>query len=369
MQIPRLLVAMSLTVAACTHEPPLPPALPEEPVLLAPLLPLVMNEDQFPLLETSGMGIDGYQQLPPARRFAAPTSDTAVQPVRFVEPPVAPPERPKARALSLDKLIAQANQAAQVLPTEEGYFGGRAIYHYRYTPGKVYVIPTHPETFTKLYFPPSEQKATEPTLNEEVWKTEEASMGPPERRQYILAVRPKEGTPRADIALEMESGRSYFLRFVPSKTPMLAVTWELPLLGPAASPETHGTAPPYGTPGTRQPLLMPVDLARLHTGYRLEFKGNPSFVPLQVYDDGTRTIVKMKALTGNAPVVFTYKLDGSRGLVQFAPHTIPGDPTSAMYYVIENIWPKLELAGTDGASVFITRLSEGLTIAQPWTRH
>ena len=113
---------------------------------------------------------------------------------------------------------------------------------------------------------------------------------------------------------------------------------------------------------------MPVDLSSLHTGYKIEPKGTPGFVPTQVYDDATRTVVKMKAFAGNEPVVFTYKADGSRGLVQFAPYTVPGDTTRAMYYIIEGIWGKFELTGTDGASYLITRLSEGIPVAQPWQR-
>jgi type IV secretory pathway VirB9-like protein len=355
MRVPMiLLVVAGLQVVACTHEPQLPPALPEEPVIIEPLLQQSMQAQLITLLETPGRGTEGYWR----RRTP--------QPIRFTEPPDVRPERPKARALPLDKLIEQAHQAAQVLPSEEGYFGGRAIYRFPYLPGKISVIATNPQTFTKLYFPPGEKHVTLPTLNEEVWKTVDAYIGPPERMQYVLGVRPMEPNLRADIALEMESGHSYLLRFVPSKAAMLAVTWELPTAAPTVPAET--TAHPYGAPGAHQSHRMPVDLASLHTGYRIEPTGKPGFVPTQVYDDGTRTIVKMKAFAGNAPVVFTYKADGSRGLVQFAPYVIPGDPTRAMYYVIESIWPKIELAGTDGASVMITRVADGLTIAQPWQR-
>jgi hypothetical protein len=84
-------------------------------------------------------------------------------------------------------------------------------------------------------------------------------------------------------------------------------------------------------------MLMPVDLSSLHTGYKIEIKGQPTFVPTQVFDDSRRTLVKLKALTGNAPIVLTYKPDGSRGLVQFAPYAVPGDPNRMIFYVIESI--------------------------------
>jgi type IV secretory pathway VirB9-like protein len=359
MRVPLTLLAAGLAVMACAREPQLPPALPEPPVLLEPLLQPVSTTAVISLHETPSAIPDLYQHLRTAKR----------RPAMMVSlPPQQAPERPTGKPLPLETLVRRSNQAAQVVPTEQGYFGGKAIYRFGYIPGKIYVIPTNPSTFTKLYFPPGEKKATLPTLNEDLWKTLDATMGPPERTQYVLGVRPMEDHLRADMALEMESGRSYFLRFVPSTEPMLAVTWELPTMAPPFATEAQPTAHPSDTPGMRQPLLMPVDLASLHTGYQIELKGKPSFVPTQVYDDATRTIVKMKALTGNAPVVFTYKADGSRGLVQFAPYVVPGDQTRATYYIVENVWPKIELAGTDGASVIITRLSEGLTVAQPWTR-
>src|SRR5207237_7749594 len=108
-----------------------------------------------------------------------------------------------------------------------------------------------------------------------------------------------------------------FVRLLVAKTPRLGVTWELPLN--EATTKAEEVSRPCGQ---QQTMSMPIELAQLHTAYTIEPKGAPEFVPVSVFDDGTRTVIRFKTFGGNAPAVFTFKADGSRGLVNVSPYRV-----------------------------------------------
>jgi type IV secretion system protein VirB9 len=84
---------------------------------------------------------------------------------------------------------------------------------------------------------------------------------------------------------------------------------------------------------------------------------NPPWTPVAVYDDGGKTFLRFKESlqhTG-APAVFARHADGTAGLVEFAPYDVPGAPEHGMWYIVQGVWPQLELKGSDGQRVRITR--------------
>jgi type IV secretory pathway VirB9-like protein len=101
-----------------------------------------------------------------------------------------------------------------------------------------------------------------------------------------------------------------------------------------------------------------VDPSRLHTAYTIEpTKGKPPWVPLAVYDDGTKTVIKFKDNLGftAAPAPFAMDSEGKINLVQFTPYSVPGEPDKGTYYIVQGLWPLLELRGDGGMVVRITR--------------
>ncbi len=352
-----------LLLACAKHETP--PALPDEPVVI----------DGFSsYTETSPVEI--RQCASPEFRYmrgkkAVPMEESTGEesvPAKKIKP------------IDPEKLISTANSDARVKPTGTGYFGGRAMYRYQYNAGKIFDIHTNPGQFTNIYFPPGEHLATVPGLNPEKWEYGTGRIGSEGQQVEILRVRPLEPGLTVDIAVDMDSGRSYFLHLLPAKTAMLGVTWDLPYGNEKLALEGVGgyQNPPLGEKmdsslcgGPRNgipDMRMPVELAQLHTAYKIEVKGSPGFVPTQVADDARKTLIRLKAITGNAPAVFTYKPDGSRGLVQVTPYSVPNDPARGIWLIIDSIWPVIELVGTDGQSVRIIRLVEDIKIAEPWRR-
>jgi hypothetical protein len=283
--------------------------------------------------------------------------------------PVPARATPAARPPAPTKVIAQGMKDAEVYPTSAGYVGKQALYRFRWEPGKIYVIPTHPSTATRLYFPRGERVVTQVLLNtdkENGWEYISGPVGPEGYEQDVYAFRPlTETTPAVTTGVDLESGRSIYFRLVVGKAPMLAVTWDV---SPATSPEGEraqgqSVKAERERPCPGEGMLMPIELAQLHTGYKIEPKGPVGFLPTQVFDDGRRTFIRFRPLGGNMPTVFTYKASGERGLVYFTPYRVPHDPSRGLWYVIDQIWPKIELVGTDGQAVLLLRLSDTPAVA------
>ncbi len=363
------LILISLFIG-CTHES-LPPALPDPPVVIQDFLDGYLGpiqEQEAMLVERDAEGCN-YARLRKAKGKRATKVLDAAPTLPGTFPEIEPTAAKKERRVDPEKLVSQANDAARVFPTGTGYYGGKAIYRYPYSSGKIYVVYTSIGTVTRLYFPAGEKLATVPLFNKDQWEYGSARIGPDATGMDVLAFRPLEEGARLLTAIDTDK-RSYFLSFIPGKNAMLGVTWEVARtekqgVEEVSMPEQEMSLPKetIRCQAAHSTMSMPVDLAQLHTEYQIHVKGHPNFQVLSVVDDSRKVLVKLKAFGGNAPVVFSSDADGKRGLVQFSPYRVPNDPSKAVYLVVESIWSKLELVGSDDASVVITRLSNTPAVA------
>ena len=78
--------------------------------------------------------------------------------------------------------------------------------------------------------------------------------------------------------------------------------------------------------------------------------GNPPWLPLAVYDDGNKTVIRFRESLHytNAPAVFVRHTDGSAGVMEFTPYEVSDAPEKGAYYLVQGLWPQLELRGSDG---------------------
>jgi hypothetical protein len=146
-------------------------------------------------------------------------------------------------------------------------------------------------------------------------------MGSDSARQEAVIVRPVAPGLEATTPLLTQSGRVFFCRLRSFQhTSMVAVTWDVP----------PGSARPVET-GKSSALPAPhaVDVSRLHTAYVVEkITGNPPWLPLAVYDDGSKTVIQFRESLRytKAPAVFGRHADGSAGVVEFKPYEVPDAP-------------------------------------------
>jgi type IV secretion system protein VirB9 len=196
--------------------------------------------------------------------------------------------------------------------------------------------------------------AAAPTLNPDAWDVGVAEMGSDSTRQEAVIVRPVAPGLAATTPLLTQSGRVFFCRLRSFQTTsMVAVTWDVPQsIGLPGHPGTSST------PAIALPSPPAVDVARLHTAYVVEpVKGSPPWLPLAVYDDGSKTVIRFQEALRytNAPAVFVRHADGSPSVVEFTPYDVPEAPEKGAYYLVQGLWPQLELRGSEGQVVRITR--------------
>jgi type IV secretion system protein VirB9 len=326
------LLAVGLTLSACAARNP--PALPEEPTVFEqPASPAPAEQPTRQASEPAPAALEPIVTPTPEEWQA------------FTE--LHAPDRPERPA----SVIEEANDRSRMAPSRRGYANGHSsLQRYPYRPGTLYEIYSSPNHPTTILLPPGERLAAAPTLNPDAWNVGVAEMGSDGTRQEAVIVRPVAPGLEATTPLLTQSGRVFFCRLRSFQhTSMVAVTWEVPLGRPfPLEPGKSGTLP--ATPM--------VDISRLHTAYLVEqVKGNPPWFPLAVYDDGSKTVMHFKASLRytNAPAVFVRHADGRAGVVEFTPYDVPDAPEKGAYYLVQGLWPQLELRGSDGQVVRITR--------------
>jgi type IV secretion system protein VirB9 len=365
---PLVLSLLTLSVhTACVlggGEPPLPPALPEERVVLEPppaAKPAVVQAS--PMLPPFAEDIPVQAQpvvTPTAAELSAFTDKGTA---RKTEKP--------------ETVIAQANSKSTISPSSQGYSGSKnSIQRYPYVPGMIYDVYSSPHHPTSIILPPGERMAETPAIRTDAWDINWLEMGQDDERQEVIIIRPLQAGYEGSMTLFTVSGMPFFLRLKSfEKTSMMAVTWDVPRRPrpimsreqPASSAtgrSVMGHGPffrerPQASPPTSPPTPGPtVDPSRLHTAYAIQaVKGKPAWVPLAVYDDGTKTVIKFRESLKftQAPGVFASDAEGNASLVQFTPYEVPGEADKGAYYIVLGLYPQLELKGSEGQVVRITR--------------
>jgi type IV secretion system protein VirB9 len=330
-----LLVA-GLTLSACAAKHP--PALPEEPTIFEqPASSAPAEQPTHQASEPAPTSLDPVIAPTPDEWQAFTTLHTSDR-----------PERPPT-------VIEEANGRSRMAPSRRGYANGHSsLQRYPYRPGTLYEIYSSPNHPTTILLPPGERLAAAPTLNPNAWDVGVAEMGSDSARQEAVIVRPVAPGLKATTPLLTQSGRVFFCRLRSfHNTSMVAVTWDVPQgIGLPGQPGTSST------PSMALPSPPAVDVTRLHTAYAVEpVKGNPPWLPLAVYDDGSKTVIRFRESLRytNAPAVFVRHADGSPGVVDFTPYDVPDAPEKGAYYLVQGLWPSLELRGGAGQVVRITR--------------
>ena len=349
----RVYQALSLGVLlalGCAKEPPLPPALPAE----------------------RWAAYDDAKGFPTADQLKWPPPSVLDPPTHAPPPTLAAPQLPRPQVLAA---IPPPAPRRGRQPTALRKSGDQ---RYDYEPFKEYPVLSAPNHPTAIVLPVGETLATPLVINacsanelteyEEAkgcWSIGEGDIGPADTSQHVVIVRPSKAGLHTTMHLFGRSGRTYFmgLRSQDAKGD-LAITWN------GVPPPTAPSLPvqPIQPVQYRPPALtsaLPVggarpaqsiSLDRLFTAYTIEVtsKQRPPWVPVQVFDDGTRTFIRFKedlAFTAS-PAVFGVHADRSPAIVEFSPYQTPD---GGLTYIVNGLHPLLLLSGVDRMEVRITR--------------
>jgi type IV secretion system protein VirB9 len=307
-----------------------------------PLMPQLVT---FPSPEAGT--ISAMPTLPAMGRRAIVIEESPI----FATPQhAAKPEKPE----KPEKVVAEANSASLLAPTRKKY-GRGGLVKYPYEEGRAYLILTSPDHPTVVTLPPGERLAVVPAMNPEKFDLGYAEMGTDLTRQEAVFIRPTAPGYDATTALVTKQGHIYYLKVRSvEQAAMMGVTWTLPDEGTPVMDKGKGQPEEEA----HVPGLPAFDLTRLHTGYEMKTtKGSPPWIPVSVFDDGLRTVIKFKESLSftNAPAVFSVHANGEPGVVEFTAYEVAGQPDMPSFYVVAGIWPRLILKGTDDMQVVITR--------------
>jgi hypothetical protein len=163
--------------------------------------------------------------------------------------------------------ITTVERGSLLTPTHGGYAQSTsALLRYPYRMGAVYLVTvgvTHPVT---LLLPPGLKLASPPALDPEAWDAGFAEVGKEDERQEAVIIRPASAGLEATTPLLTKSGHMFLIRLKSQETAgVLACTWELPTVQVLTPPGTAAQVPKGPT----------IDLARLHTQYKMESGKDP----------------------------------------------------------------------------------------------
>lgn len=322
--------SLLLLLGGCASRTLYEPAMPAERVIWdnTPLVPITPPPPE----------LVAPQQAPVDTSVVPPTKDwESLQEI----------QAPKHATRSGRKRIAAARPAPSTIDLQARPIG-TAMLSYPWRMGHIYTVMTAPQSPTYLLLPPGERLAASPAVNGDLWVIGMVQMGKGDLRQEAVIVRPVQAGQETTTALMLQSGVMIFIRLVSTeKTATVSVAWSLPQ--PEAAPEPTPVA-------HRAPKI---DVGRLWTGYSIQPTGKliPPWMPVAVFDDGTRTYVQFReALTyTRAPGIVGLAPQGDTALVQSRMYTVPDQPERGAWLVIQGLWPALELKDSAQLMVRILR--------------
>jgi hypothetical protein len=226
-----------------------------------------------------------------------------------------------------------------------------AVLHYPYRRGAIYVVRTAPQHPSTLILPPGMVTAVPPVLDTSQetgqWDVGYAPMMLDDDLQEAIVLRPRYTTGQATTPILTKTGERLLVRLQVQEQPGdLMVTWDIP----------QGNSKKLEPQTLQAPSI---DLARLHTQYRLEPGKQPvNWLPVEIYDDAKLTVIRFaESLEFTAaPVLFALTADGKQTVpLEYTTYSVPGHPEKGEFYLTRGLHSRLQLRDGRGGIATIIR--------------
>jgi P-type conjugative transfer protein TrbG len=231
------------------------------------------------------------------------------------------------------EVIADANRKVAQGPDREGYFN--AILTYDYADGALFRVYAAPLRLTTIELQPGEKIVGQPAAGDTIrWIMGVGRSGAGAAEQEHLYIKPTRSGLTTTMVITTDR-RTYYLELHSFEdTYVAAVRWRYP---------QDEIAQLEGAADRRDDLARAttaknVNLAALNFQYRISVeKGKPSWVPVQVFDDGRKTFIRfpLTMLNREAPALFVLS---SANDVQIVNYRVKND-----YYVVDRLFDRAEL--------------------------
>lgn len=252
-------------------------------------------------------------------------------------------------------VIDKANRDSSDDPNATTYFN--AVQVYQYDPGRLYQIYTAPFRITDIALRPGEKIVGEPAAGDTVqWavaRGKSVEGGVEQQHIYLKPFRPGLHT---NLIINTDQRTYFCLIHSYKETFMAGVKWRYPreeVAEVVAQSNAAGEA--------RKTASNVLSLDALNLAYRIEvIEGNPRWKPIQVFDDGAKTIIRFPKTMSvrEAPALFVVRNDETQ-LVNYRVRPRPG--RTGVDFEIDRLIDMAELRlGQDGDAEVVQITREGL---------
>lgn len=224
--------------------------------------------------------------------------------------------------------VIQANAAARVEPTRDGYLN--AIQVWPYSAGALYQIYTSPGKVTDIALQEGEELVAVSAGDTVRWVIGDTVSGTGASQRVHVLVKPTRAGLATNVVV-MTSRRAYHLELTATERSWMAsVSWDYPqdLLTLLRSNQRKAEA--------TAPVASGIPVERLR--FRYEITGDsPSWKPLRAFDDGEKVYIQFPAgiAQGELPPLFVVGPTGENQLVNYRVHT--------PYYIVDRLFAAAEL--------------------------
>lgn len=226
------------------------------------------------------------------------------------------------------KTVQSATRSATIAPVATGFVNGAQVYPY--SEGTIFQVYAAPGLVTDIALQPGENLVAVASGDTARWIIGDTTSGSGEGKQTHVLVKPFSAGLLTNLVITTDR-RTYHVRLTSTSGDALSsMRWSYPqdeLLALRRKAEAAQAAAPVETG---------LAIEQLHFNYSIS-GDRPSWRPVRVFDDGTKTYVEFPASlnTGEAPPLFVVGSDGKAELVNYRLRD--------RFYVVDRIFDAAEL--------------------------
>ena len=231
---------------------------------------------------------------------------------------------------SPEERIADANQAASVEPTADGYFNATQVYPY--TEGALYQLYTAPEQVSDITLQRGERIVAVSAGDTVRWIIGDIVSGEGEAARAHVLIKPIKAGLKTNLII-ITDRRAYHLELTSdTEAYMASVSWTYPRDSLIALQRQNQVAQHAAE------QIVDRNLRIDHLKFRYEITGdNPPWRPVRVFDDTSKVYIQFPARIdqGEAPPLFVVGANGENQLVNYR--------VNGAYYIVDRMFAAAEL--------------------------
>lgn len=229
-----------------------------------------------------------------------------------------------------EERVVDANEAAKVEPTADGYIN--AVQVYPYTEGALYQLYTAPENVSDIALQPGEEIVAASAGDTVRWVIGNTVSGSGETARAHVLVKPIAEDLRTNLVI-ITDRRAYHLELTSTpETYMASVSWHYPRDELLALTRRNAAA----EEAADRVIDSGLDIDKLRFRYAVS-GDTPPWRPARVFDDTNKVYIQFPARLdqGEAPPLFVVGPDGENQLVNYR--------VRGRYYIVDRLFAAAEL--------------------------